>query len=256
MATNKFKGGNGTINTSEMKAETPRGKKITIITEPSLDLYHTRLFNGNEMQKSDKLFSILGTIEELISYLAIIKTEHFDTNYENKFDIDSSAKLFMCARLTQIQENVMDIAGVIAEDKNRAEFGFGRTEELKAELELMSDTDFVNLKKSTKERFLKIIPGSSVIEARLFHARALVRRLERQMCLASVPHRECPPSGDRAYRGTDNACHAYVNTLGDYLLALSIHILHIQQKEPMIKTVAVSPSVLKIGKQQPQANLK
>ena len=199
------------------------------------------LYNGESISKSNRVLAAIGSIDELISCIGIIKTEHL----EEKSEVDNSSKLFLYARLTQIQETLIDIQASIGTTRkilskyeytrfNNAE---QRIKELENEIDLMKDVNMTQIKDSGKEKPLQYIPGSSVLEAKLFYVRSLCRRAERQLCnlrIGIIPE--------------DN-CGNYLNKLGDYLLALSIHVLHIQNKEPMKKADRSSGKIF-------QSNLK
>jgi len=101
-----------------------------------------------------------------------------------------------------------------------------RMKELENEIELMGDVHLSQLKEAMKEKPFQYIPGVSSIEAKLSLARNLCRRTERQLC--SIKKNGIVPE--------DN-CINYLNKLGDYLLCLSIHILHMQNKEPLKKVM-------------------
>lgn len=194
----------------------------------------TTLYNGEMVKKTDKIISAMGTLEELSAYIGVIKTEHLNTNSEQKFDIDSSAKLFLYARLTKIQEALIDICASLGTSRKitaRYEFtrfscGQSRIADLKSELELMKDVDFETLKSSMREKPLQIISGTTILESRLLYARTLCRRAERQVIGAKNLQVGIVP---------EEICLRYLNVLGDYLLGLSVHVLHMQSKEPMKK---------------------
>lgn len=194
----------------------------------------TTIYSGEMVSKSDKILSVIGTIDELCSYIGIIKAIHFNQNTEEKFDIDSSAKLFFYARLTKIQETLIDIEASIGTTRKilaKYEFtrfsnGDLRIKELGNEIDLMNDVNISRLKESIKEKPLQNIPGTSVLEARLIYARSLCLRAERQIYGAKNLQIGIVPE--------DN-CANYLNKLADYFLVLSIHTLHMQNKEPMKK---------------------
>lgn len=213
-----------TTLTSNLDRTTPRKESTTT------------LYNGECVSKADRLLSTIGTLDELTSYIGIIKTEHLDPNVEEKFDIDSSAKLFLYARLTQIQETIIDIeASIGTSKKNPAKYEFTRfsngehrIRELDNEIQLMEDTNLGQLKEIMKEKPLPSIPGVSLLEARLMYARSICRRAERQLYSSKNLQIGIVP---------EENCANYLNKLGDYLLSLSIHILHMQNKEPLKKAV-------------------
>lgn len=239
MSVNKFKPLH--INTDSTTApstptynSTSRSTRSLSITSLSPNIKNnTTLYNGETISKSDKILSSIGCIEELSTYIGIIKTEHLG-NKEEMFDIDNSAKLFLYARLTKIQETLIDICASIGTSKKiQARYEFTRfthnqhkIDELKHELQLMNDVDFQTIKNSMKEKPLQIIPGTTILESRLLYARTLCRRAERQLSNTKNLQLGIIP---------EETCLKYLNILSDYLLALSIHVLHMQSKEPMKK---------------------
>jgi cob(I)alamin adenosyltransferase len=203
-------------------ASTPRERE----RERKDSVRSTTLYSGDPVSKSDKILTLLGMFEELICYLGIIKAEHFEPATETKFDIDSSTKMFLTARFTQIQETLIDIQASIGTTKKAlARFDFSRFKtgeqrigELVQEIGLMSDVDQTQFK--VRERPLMIIPGTLQIEAQLLYARSLCRKVERQLC---------------TQHDIEDICISYMNKLSDYLITLSIHLLHMKNKEPLRK---------------------
>lgn len=238
MSVNKFKPPTDTLsNTSDSAPSTPIRKlsRSSSLDRVSTIPKNTTLYNGETVSKYEKILSVLGSIEEFSAYIGIIKAEHLNPNFEEKFDIDSSAKLFIYARLTQIQESLIDIqASIGTSKKNMARYEFTRfsngeqrIKELDREIELMNGVNISQIKENMKEKPLQNIPGTSVLEARLMYARSLCRRVERQLYTSKNLELGIFP---------DNNSINYLNKLGDYLLALSIHTLHMQRKEPLKKT--------------------
>jgi len=205
--------------------------KLSRATTPRKDT--TVLFNGESISKADKLLAAIGTLEELVAYLGVVKAEHFDPSIEKKFEIDSSSKLFLYARITQIQETLIDIKSSLGTSrKNVARYensrfsnGEQRIKDLDHEIDLMP-VGLNQLKESMREKPLQNIPGMSIVEARLMYARTICRRAERQV-----------HSSKNLQMGivVEDSCVSYLNRLGDYLLALSVHVLHMQNKEPLKK---------------------
>lgn len=207
---------------------TPRKETVT----PRKEL--STLYSGEPISKSDKILGVIGSLDELCTYIGVVKAEHLNPNVDEKFDIDSSAKLFLYARLTQIQEALIDIEASIGTSRKipaKYEFtrfsnGEQRIKELDSEIALMSDINISQLKENIKEKPLQHIPGTSVLESRLLYARSICRRAERQLYSCKNLQVGIIPE--------DN-CANYLNKLGDYFLALSIHTLHMQNKEPLKK---------------------
>ena len=101
-------------------------------------------------------------------------------------------------------------------EESRFERGKIRLDELSNEINLMSDVDMKNIKEELRLKPIPFISGSSLLEARLVHARNICRRLERHIC---------------SIENAEKICVEYINKLSDYFLSLSIHILHIEDKD-------------------------
>lgn len=191
----------------------PVEEKKIVKTTPSS--HETILYSGEKISKSDKTLVAMGTIEELIAYIGVIKAEHY--NSDSKIDTLSSAKLFLFARMTKIQEALLDINKSIGTTKKTP----GRYD-----LTRFVADDFINEFDKhitemgidlsiykTKDKPLIIFPGTTILESNLLFARALCRRAERQLV-----------SAKNVQLGVvvDPDCFRYLNKLGDYLLALAI----------------------------------
>ena len=233
MNLNKFKPQTGNFLTETSISSTNTSSKDTKKEEK------TTLYTGEVLPKYNRSIVCIGTLDELISYIGVIKSEYMIIS-ENKNEIDNSSKLFVFARLTQIQETLIDIQQSIGtirkRDNNVNKFlnGEQKIKELENEISLMPDVDMTSIKLSLKDKPLQIIAGTSLIESRLLHARSICRKCERQLCL-----------NEQKNLNLDKTCLKYLNKLSDYLLALSIHLLHIENKEPAKKAIKLRQSNLK-----------
>lgn len=234
MSGNKFK---APIN-SEPSVEPKLDRRPSLQKKVNSSVSETILYGGEKLSKGEKLISALGTIEELIAYLGVIKAEHFDTNgtaTELKFSATSSSKLFLFARLTRTQEILLDIMrslGTSRKIPGRFENSrFDLADKYVAELEKeLSTLNIDAVQSKTFDKPLQLLPGSSVLEAKLFYARAICRRAERQII-----------SSKSAQNGlvVEDGCLHFLNRLGDYLLSLAVHSLLLLSKEPMKKINSV-----------------
>ena len=66
----------------------------------------SKTISGEILPKSDKIFACIGTLEELVSYIGVVKAEHFNT-VRKTGDIVPSTKLMLFAKLTSIQEKLL-----------------------------------------------------------------------------------------------------------------------------------------------------
>lgn len=214
--------------------ETPRSSKEFGKREQSSDEKSTTLYNGEKVSKNDKILSCIGTLEELLSYIGIIKAEYFSEE-ENELDVLSSEKLFIFARLTQIQESLIDIMASIGTSKKvNARYENTRFSNRKLLKELEDEINSKEINYKVKDKPLQIIPGTNKLQAELLYSRAITRRAERQLY------------GLKNLIAPDKLACEYLNKLGDYFLSLSLYILQIGFREPLKKA----------SKQKRQPNLK
>lgn len=166
------------------------------------DKSYTKLYSGEQLHKSDKIFASIGTIEELTAYIGIIKATHYISS-------DSSAKMFLFARLTQIQETLIEIMHSLGTTKKQFKnmFGDEMIKDIEKELEKFAI-------EKTYDRPYQLISGNSLIEANFLYARSLCRRAERQICASKNTRIGIIPE--------DNII-IYLNKLGDYFLCLALN---------------------------------
>lgn len=203
---NKFKP-IGKVNPPEEKAAKP--DESDGITLP----------NGEKIPRTDKLFTAVNSLEELIAYLGTIKAEHFSGG---GVDGTMSAKLFLFARITQIQEGLNEIIrGLLTSKKNNARYensrfssGAIRIKELDLELD--------KLAVKTDEH----IPGVGVAEAKLYYAAAICRRAERQVILSKNLTLGLVP---------DEIAVLFLRKLADYLQALAVSTVKKETKNTNLK---------------------
>lgn len=143
----------------------------------------TSLMNGITVSKSDERIELLGSIDELSSYIGLAKTIANDTLKES---------------LSRIQRNLIQIMAGIADPEN-SDFRFSckETELLEQEIDTTE-----NAFPRSKEF---ILYGGCELSARLDVARAAARRAERCFCRVSYAHK------------TDSQAMQFINRLSDYL---------------------------------------
>lgn len=202
------------------------------------DAGDTLLFSGEKVSKKDKVISAMGSLEELFAYIGVIKAEHFNASSERKFDIPNSMKVFLFARLTQIQETLLDIIVAIGTTRKvvlryessrfSAKDGETRLKELEDHINEMKNYDnTVSWPENGCNPKNSILPGTSVLEAQLLYARTICRRAERQVISCKNNNLGIFP---------EELVITFLNRLGDYLFSLSVHSLHLHSKEPMKRT--------------------
>jgi len=219
---------------SQIPPSRPQSAYTPAFTKKEKSIYDTTLATGEIIPKSDKLISAIGSVEELFSYIGILKAEHFNASSERKFDIENSSKVFLFGRMTQIQESLLDIIISLGTSKkinpkydaSRFISDF-RIKEFEQHIENMKSYGSNTALNWPQKNINIIISGTSVLEAQLIHARSICRRAERQVISSKNMSSGFIP---------EDSIIEYLNKLGDYLYCLSIHVLHLFSKEPMKRT--------------------
>lgn len=148
----------------------------------------TSLVGGNRVSKADPRLELYGTLDELDSFIGLLKTE-----------ISSPEKEF----LHKIQENLISINALFATDSKEWDEKIGFNTALTTELENKIDEYQKNL--GPIKSFL--IPGTSRINALCNVVRTICRRAERQ-----IYHIKLLPNQTLAA--------IYINRLSDYFFTL------------------------------------
>jgi len=167
------------------------------------DSGETRDFNGKSFTKDSSVINLLGTLDELNSYLGLVKAMLLSD------DTWQFAWKSACNFIIKIQKNLMKLMSHISDIKNEKYF-FNDTDISIIEKEI--DRLLENIPKSHE----LIIPGKNIIEAQIQVARTVARRAERlffavknDIAPQSLVTPPCPLAG------------AYLNRLSDYLFVLS-----------------------------------
>lgn len=171
------------------------------------------LANGEKLSKADKIFASIGTLEELNAYIGLIKSQFYNSQ--------QSSKIFLFARLTQIQETIIYIINALSTTKkNLAQYEktrFSRIaekniNEIQQEIDKIlnkNELDNEENKVLEKKDYLMIIPGNSMLQSQLLYTRTLVRRSERQIIASKNSNLGLFPEDDVI---------RYLNILGDFFL--------------------------------------
>lgn len=150
------------------------------------DLSHTK-----NVSKSDDRICLMGSIEELLSHIGLVRALIGDGD--------------IVRMLEKISETLKKIIDGVSDPYNR-EFKVSeeRTELLEEEIGRMKEI-------FSGER-LPILPGDSRVAAEIDVTRAVVRRAERELALVSVKF------------GSDTGAKKYMNRLSDYFYVLARYV--------------------------------
>ena len=159
------------------------------------DLYHTK-----NVSKSDDRICLMGSVEELMSHIGLVRVLVDDVD--------------VVRMLEKISETLKKIIDGVSDPYNR-EFKVSedRTELLEEEIGRMKEI-FSGEK-------LPILPGDSRVAAEVDVTRAVARRAERELALVSVKF------------GSDTGAKKYMNRLSDYfyVLARYVDVAKIKEKK-------------------------
>lgn len=150
------------------------------------DLSHTK-----NVSKSDDRICLMGSVEELMSHIGLVRVLVDDVD--------------VVRMLEKISETLKKIIDGVSDPYNR-EFKVSedRTELLEEEIGRMKEI-------FSGER-LPILPGDSRVAAEVDVTRAVARRAERELALVSVKF------------GSDTGAKKYMNRLSDYFYALARYV--------------------------------
>ena len=151
----------------------------------------TSLLGGKRVKKCDSRVNAYGDVDELISYLGVIRAQ-----------AGSSPR---CEDLFQIQRHLFDISSYLACEGECEWLPALEIEEKLAFLETRID----KLTELLPKKFSFVIPGPPALSAQLHVARTICRRCERG-AVAIEPQ-----------TASDADCIRYLNRLSDYLFALA-----------------------------------
>ena len=157
------------------------------------DLSHTK-----NVSKSDDRICLMGSVEELMSHIGLVRVLIDDVD--------------VVRMLEKISETLKKIIDGVSDPYNR-EFKVSedRTELLEEEIGRMKEI-------FSGER-LPILPGDSRVAAEIDVTRAVARRAERELALVSVKF------------GSDTGAKKYMNRLSDYFYVLARYVDAVKIKE-------------------------
>lgn len=171
------------------------------------DLSHTK-----NVSKSDDRICLMGSIEELVSHIGLVRALIGDGD--------------VVRMLEKISETLKKITDGVSDPYNR-EFKVSedRTELLEEEIGRM--------RKIFSGERLPILPGDSRVAAEIDVTRAVARRAERELALVSVKF------------GSDTGAKKYMNRLSDYfyVLARYVDVAKIGEKKEAAGTVENNANV-------------
>lgn len=157
------------------------------ITTKTGDDGYTSLLNGKRVHKFDLRVELMGAMDELSSYMGLIKHEADDNDMKEE--------------LQKLQKNISTIMAQIA---------YGDSSKYNLHSEDLRDIEaFINKYESmyiSEGSF--ILPGKTKLSALMDVARTIARKVERQAI-----------SVDRFYQIHEN-CKVYLNRISDYLYSL------------------------------------
>ena len=155
----------------------------------------TALIGGNRVQKDDDRIEAYGTVDELNSWIGLLRDQEID-NHSKKI-------------LLEIQDRLFTIESLLAKGEGNFRLPAISEEDI---LLLEKEMDDMNDKLPPLTKF--ILPGGNTIVSYCHLARTVSRRAERMMIKMNRNYPVDPPS------------LKYINRLSDYLFVLSRKISH------------------------------
>lgn len=159
----------------------------------------TALFGGTRVPKHNIRIESYGTVDELNSYLGLIRTQ----------DIDSRSKEI----LTFIQDRLFTLGAILATDPAKATLKSGKERlnipKIKEEDIVLLETEMDKMNDVLPPMTHFILPGGNTTVSYCHIARTVCRRAERRATLLN----ENEPVDDRVLM--------YLNRLSDYLFVLA-----------------------------------
>jgi len=160
------------------------------------DLGQTSDLNGKSFFKDSPAIHFMGTLDELNSYLGLIKS------MLSNEDAWQFAWKSACNFIEKTQKNLMKLMAHVS-DNNNEKYFFAD-----ADIVIM-EKEIDRLTENIPRKYELVIPGENIIEAQIQIARTVARRAERLFFAVNREHLLSPKAG------------AYLNRLSDYLFVLS-----------------------------------
>lgn len=173
-----------------------------LVTTKGGDKGETSDYSMNRLRKDDFLFDVLGDLDELNSYIGVLKASLYQDSLI--FGLDYNAD-----ELDEIQENIIRISGLVAlkpKDEKVSDLQENEEKQLYA-LEFYEARLFKDAR--IKMEFVK--PGCNMPAAHADYARTLTRRCERRI-VTLIRDR-----GSYHLHGSQ----VYINRLSDYFFVLA-----------------------------------
>lgn len=162
----------------------------------------TSLIGGTRVKKSHQRIEAYGTVDELNSYLGLIK--------------DYSGNIIDISILKEIQDRLFTIGSVLAADPIKSKMKLPDLKEGDIVL-LELEMDKMNEKLPSLTHF--ILPGGDILASHCHIARCVCRRAERAVVALS------------AIDEVDSIIIIYLNRLSDYLFTLARYFIFLLNKE-------------------------
>lgn len=174
---------------------TARKSKPLSVSTKTGDQGQTSLANGQRLPKSDIIFEVIGTVDELNSWLGLIAAK-----FENEFE---KHKEF----LYEVQDTLFYVGAELAGAKK-----VKLSEVMLEKLEKQADQLQTQMAGDWHSKFL--LPGGTELGAYLDISRTVARRTERLIVVLSERDEVRP------------LVLKYINRLSDYLYVLRCHVNH------------------------------
>ena len=162
----------------------------------------TSLYNGDRLVKNDIIFTALGDLDELNSYIGLI------TSYLNDVNMVDFNEFF-----SQTQHILIDVGSYIATPRSTSSDRKIRRTEITEEYTDIVETHINRMDNELPKLTTFILPGGSVVVSHIHVCRSICRRTERS--ILSLRQEDV----------SDNI-RKYINRLSDFFFVLARYVNH------------------------------
>jgi len=174
----------------------------------------TSLIGGKRVYKFDEQVDAYGTIDELISYIGLIRSYFVEGSCVGKWKDRKNTLIYPYNNLLNIQDKLMTCASLVAKDVN-SEVELERIDIDKELLFLESEIDKMDEALPKLDSF--ILPGGYKVSAHCHVSRTICRKAERKVIKVSFE----PTMGEDVGNLHNTDVIKYLNRLSDYLFTLA-----------------------------------
>jgi len=174
----------------------------------------TSLIGGKRVYKFDEQVDAYGTIDELISYIGLIRSNYVKSSCVGKWKDGKNTLIYPHSFLLNIQDKLMTCASLVAKDLN-TDIELERID-IDNELSLL-ENEIDKMDEALPKLNSFILPGGDKVSSQCHVARTICRKAERKVIKVSFE----PTLGEDIGNMHNTDVIKYLNRLSDYLFTLA-----------------------------------